>query len=97
MPVGLGVTKQEIDTRAGDIARAFQRAFDDVGTMQGFLLATPNPDLLELGYTDQEIATLKTAYTDLSQLAAIWVGQQALPAPKDFRTFVRQLWGVGAF
>lgn len=97
MPVGLPVTKQEIDTRAGDIARAFQRAFDDVGTMQGFLLATPNADLVALGYTDQEVATLKTAFTDLAQLATIWTGNATLDVAKDFRTFVRQLWGVGAF
>jgi hypothetical protein len=97
MAVGLAVTKEEIDTRAGDISRAFQRAFDDVITMQGFLLATPNPDLVDLGYTDQEVATLKTAFTDLQQLTSIWTGQAALPDPKDFRTFVRQIWGVGAF
>jgi hypothetical protein len=97
MSVGLPVTKSEVDSRAGDIARAFQRAFEDVGTMQTYLEATPNPDLVALGYTDQEVATLKTAYTDLTELATIWVGSAALAAPKDFRTFVRQLWGVGAF
>jgi len=97
MAIGLGTTKSEVDKRAGDIAQSFQRAFDDVVTMQGFLLATPNPDLIALGYTDQEVATLKTAFTDLQQLGTIWTGQAALAAPKDFRTFVRQLWGVGAF
>ena len=97
MSVGLPVTKQEIDTRAGDIAREFQRNFTDVATLQMYLEATPNADLVALGYTDQEVATLKTAFVDLTQLGAIWVGAQALADPKDFRTFVRQLWGVGAF
>lgn len=97
MSVGLPVTKQEIDTRAGDIAREFQRNFKDVATLQMYLEATPNADLVALGYTDQEVATLKTAFVDLTQLGAIWVGSQALADPKDFRTFVRQLWGVGAF
>jgi len=97
MSVGLPVTKAEIDTRAGDIARAFQRAFEDVLTMQTYLEATPNADLIALGYTDPEVATLKTAFADLTQLSRIWSGLDALPAPKDFRTFVRQLWGVGAF
>jgi hypothetical protein len=87
MSVGLPVTKTEIDTRAGDIARAFQKSFEDVYTMQTYLEATPNPDLVALGYTDQEVATL----------SQIWAGLEALAAPKDFRTFVRQLWGVGAF
>lgn len=97
MSVGLPVTKNEIDTRAGDIARAFQRNFEDVGTMQAYLAQTPDPDLVALGYTPDEIASLKTAYVDLEQLAKIWAGAEALPAPKDFRTFVRRLWGVGAF
>lgn len=97
MSVGLPVTKDEIDIRAGDIARAFQRLFGDVVTMQQYLLATPNPDLVELGYTEDDVAVLKTSFTDLMQLADIWVGNEALPEPKDFRAFVQQLWGVGAF
>jgi hypothetical protein len=97
MSVGLAVTKTEIDARAGDTARGFQKLFEDVYTMQTYLEATPNPDLVALGYTDAEVATLKTAFADLTQLAQIWGGLEALAAPKDFRTFVRQLWGVGAF
>lgn len=97
MAVGLPVTKAEIDARAGDIARGFQKAFGDVVTMQQFLVATSNDDLLAAGYTDPEIATLKTAYADLSQLAGIWTGSAALPAAKDFRVFVSRLWGVGSF
>jgi hypothetical protein len=97
MSVGLAVTKQELDTRAGDISRQFQRSFDDVLVLQGFLLATPDADLIALGYTADEVASLKTAFADLEQLARIWTGSDALPAAKDFRTFVRRLWGVGAF
>jgi hypothetical protein len=97
MSVGLPVTKDEIDMRAGDLARSFQRTFGDVVTMQQFLLATPTETLVALGYSDQEVATLKTAFTDLTELANIWIGATALPAAKDFRAFVKQLWGVGSF
>ena len=97
MSVGLAVTKAEIDTRAGDLARAFQRNFEDVATLQGYLEQTPNADLIALGYTDQDVATLKSASSDLSQLGRIFAGQEALTAPKNFRAFVRLLWGVGAF
>jgi hypothetical protein len=97
MSVGHPISKQEIDILAGDIARAFQDRFIDVGTMQSFLLATPNADLEALGYTADDVATLKTAFTDLAQLANIWAGQEALAAAKDFRVFVSRLWGVGAF
>lgn len=97
MAVGLAVTKAEIDGRAGDIARRFQQAFEDVATMQTYLEATPTPDLVALGYSDQDVAVLKTAFADLTQLGTIWVGAAPLPQAKDFRAFVRQLWGVGAF
>ena len=96
MSVGHPVTKGEIDAQAGDIARRFQKSFEDVLTMQTYLEATPNPDLVALGYTDQEVATLKTAFADLTELGSIWAGG-AGTVPKDYRTFVRQLWGVGAF
>ena len=97
MSVGLAITKQEVDTRSGDTARAFQRAFKDVITMQSFLQQTPDADLVALGYTQEEVTTLKSAYNDLTQLGTIWTGDAALPTPKDFRVFVRQIWGVGAF
>ena len=97
MSVGLAVTKAEIDARAGDLARAFQKSFEDVATLQGYLEQTPNADLIALGYTDQEVATLKSAASDLSQLGRIFAGAEALAAPKNFRAFVRLLWGVGAF
>ena len=97
MSVGLPVTKAEIDTRAGDIARGFQQAFENVLTMQTYLEATLDTDLVALGYTQQDVAMLKAAFGDLTQLAKIWSGAEALPAAKDFRAFVRHLWGVGAF
>jgi hypothetical protein len=97
MSVGLPVTKSEIDTRAGDIARMFQRQFEDVATMQGYLTATTEAQLIELGYTADDVASLKTAFADLAQLAKIWAGAEPLAAAKDFRVFVSRLWGVGAF
>jgi hypothetical protein len=97
MSVGLPVTKEEIDSRAGDTARGFQKLFEDVATMKVYLDATDEPTLVALGYTANEVAILKTAFADLAELATIWVGDAALAAPKDFRQFARQLWGVGAF
>ena len=97
MSVGLSVSQGEIDSRAGDIARRFQQVFEDVVTMQTYLEATPTADLVALGYSDQDVAVLKTAFADLTQLGTIWAGVAPLPQAKDFRTFVRQLWGVGAF
>jgi ABC-type transporter Mla subunit MlaD len=98
MSVGLPVTKQEIDARSGDIARAFQRLAGDTTTLKGYLDSATEEVLVELGYTANEVAVLKTSITDLEQLLVkIGYGSEALPAPKDFTAFLRQLWGVGAY
>ena len=39
----------------------------------------------------------KSAFADLWTLTGIWSGQSAPSAAYDYRTFVRQLWGVGSF
>jgi len=96
--VGLPVTKQEIDSRSGDLARAFQRLAGDTSTLKGYLDGATEEVLVELGYTTNEVAVLKTAITDLQQLlVAIGYGNEALATPKDFTAFLRQLWGVGAY
>ncbi len=96
--VGLAVTKQEIDARAGDIARAFQRLAGDTATLKGYLDSATEETLVALGYTPNDVAVLKTSTNDLEQLLIrIGYGREALATPKDFTTFVRQLWGVGAF
>jgi hypothetical protein len=97
MSVGLPVTKDEIDARSGDISRTFQRVFEDVLTMQEYLTATVDADLVALGYTTEEVGLLKSAFADLEQLGRIWDGSEGLAAAKDFRIFVQRLWGVGAF
>ena len=98
MSVGYATSKGEIDNRAGDICRRAQQLFRDVTVMQGYLTQTPNADLVGMGYSDQDVADLKTAFTDLSNLGTIFVGQDSPVAlPYDFRTFVRLIWGVGAF
>ncbi len=97
MSVGLPVTKLEIDNRAGDFARAFQRAFIQVGVMKAYLDATPDADLIALGYIQAEVTNLKTAVNELTQLSTIWNGVANLSVAKDFKVFVSRIWGVGAF
>jgi len=97
MAIGLAVSKSELDSRAGELARGFQKQFGDVLTLKGFLDTKTESDLTAMGYTAQEVAVLKTAMTDLFTLASIWSGQASQTSPYDFRQFVRQLWGVGSF
>ncbi len=96
MSVGILVTKGEIDSRMGQLARDYQKVFRDLGILKGYFDATANVNLEGLGYTTQEVAVLKSAIADLHQLYQISIGVANLTVAKDFTTFVRQLWGVGA-
>lgn len=96
MSVGITVTKGEVDTRMGEIARGFQNLFSDSAIMKTFFDTHVDADLVALGYTAGEVAILKSAIADITQLFTIYSGQATLAAPKDFTTFLRQLWGVGA-
>lgn len=97
MSVGLVVTKVEIDSRAGDLARSFQRAFLHIPILKSYLDATPDSDLIAMGYTQTEVTNLKTAINELNQLMTIWNGTVNLTVAKDFKVFVSRIWGLGAF
>jgi len=97
MSVGLAVTKNEIDSRAGDIARGFQRHFKDVITIKAYLDATPDADLITMGYTQTEVTNLKTAVNEMNQLQTIFNGAANLAVAKDFKVFISRIWGLGAF
>jgi hypothetical protein len=97
MSVGLAQSKSEVDARAGDIARRFQQTFRDVGTLKSYLDRTADADLVALGYTDPEVATLRSAADDMWTLTTIFTGSATQTAAYDFRQFLSALWGVGAF
>lgn len=96
MSVGLLTTKGEIDSRMGDLARSQQKVFKELTVLKGYLDATVDADLIALGYTQDEVAILKSAAADLSEFSQVFVGNVAVSPAKDFSQFVRQLWGVGA-
>lgn len=96
MSVGILVTKGEIDSRMGDVARSLQKVFKEHSVLKSFLDSKLDADLVALGYTAGEVAVLKSASSDLNQLFTIYSGTANLATAKDFTTFLRQLWGVGA-
>lgn len=96
MSVGLKITKEEIDTRMGQLARDFQGLFADEIILKSFFDSTTDPTLVALGYTAGEVAVLKSAIADIEQLRRISVGEITLVASKDFTIFLKQIWGVGA-
>lgn len=95
MSVGMSVLKPDIDMTAGSVCRNLSVVMAQVGTLQAFLAAKTEADLVALGYTTGEVAVLKSAFARLDVLRQIYEGKVAQGAtPEDFTTFPRQLWGL---
>lgn len=96
MAVGLGRSRADIDYRAGQLATALRNTFDEIDRFQAFLAGFPDADLeaAPIGYTTTDVAQLKSAFTDLAQLGAVYRGTATRTPAYDYRTFAKLLTGV---
>lgn len=92
---GIAVTKEQIDSVAGQLALDIADVGHRVSAFKAWLDTKSVSDLEALGYSTQEANVIKSAYADAAEHIAIFTGSAALAQPKDFRTFLRQLWGFG--
>ena len=95
MQAGLTQSKAEINQTAGMRARNLRDALADVRQFKDDLDATTEQTLLDLGFTAEEVATLRSAYTDLAKLEAIFRGADTQAVAADMRVFPRRIWGIG--
>jgi len=93
--VGIQVTKAQINEWVGSAALDVALAFNRVRQVKAWLDTQAVEDLVALGFTEQEAATIKSAYADLARAAAIGMGADVQGEPYDFTTFARRLWGLG--
>jgi hypothetical protein len=97
MPAGLNaaLTKQSIDITIGDACQKLNIAFIDVGNATRFLAPAQDADLIELGYTAEDVANLRSAMADLDRLRRVYEGLEGVDPAYDFRTFSQRLYGTG--
>jgi len=95
MTVGLNNEKTQVDETAGRIARDLNVVMERIADFAYWLDGIGQAELVAGGYTEQEAATLLSAYADLDELRSIYQGALDLPTAKDFRTFARRIWGFG--
>jgi hypothetical protein len=97
VPAGLNanLTKQSVDQTVGDVSQAINIALEDVASTQAWLLSYEDDAMVALGYTQEEVNQIKSAFGDLDQLRRIYQGLEALAAAKDFRGFAKLLYGTG--
>jgi len=83
-----------INNRAGQVAKAMRDVLTDVQHMKAFFDTKTDAELEALGYTAQEVAVLKSAYTQLDQLRLVATGQAEQVGANNFLYFSNQLLGV---
>jgi hypothetical protein len=96
MSVGFAVDKGVIDGRAGNIVMQLREYFDQVSLLKVWLDATPDTTLqaAPFSYTAPEVATLKSAITDLDNLRKVANGQQAQAQANNFFFWANKLTGI---
>jgi hypothetical protein len=96
---GIPITKDRINTQAGAIAAAVFTALQNVVEFKAWLDSVSVNDLETIySFTSDDAAVLKSAYTELADLAALWAGgAPAATLPHDYRVFPRRLIGVGVY
>jgi predicted trehalose synthase len=88
------LSKTSVDNTVGITAQKLNETFRDIASTKAFLDGYEDAVLIELGYTPQDVANMKTAYNDLDALRQVYEGLTA-SAVKDYRAFASRIWGVG--
>jgi hypothetical protein len=95
MSAGYVVTKTDSDNMIGAITRDVNSVFTHITQYAAWLDATGHDDLVAMGYSENDIANLRTAIGDLKELADVYTGASVPAQAKDFRIFISRLWGLG--
>jgi hypothetical protein len=97
MAAGLPVDRAQLDRDLGTALRDLRNVFYRLRNIKKWTDQRTAADLVaQLGYDlVTEANVLKSAIADAGQLIDIFDGDAALPAAKEFDTFIQQLWGLG--
>jgi hypothetical protein len=81
---------------SGQVCRQIEQWVPDALKMADWLSAMPDADLMAppYGYTSDEVALLKSAFTDLALLAKIYKGLETLDPARDLSVFAKRLAGL---
>lgn len=97
MSIGLPIDRQALDYATGATAQAIHTNLARAAQLKAWLDAHDTATLTAppFGYTEGEVAALKSAFADLDQLRTVYEGTAAVAQAQDFRQFVRQVYGLG--
>lgn len=93
---GYSVDRGGVDAIVGSLSRQIEQWAADTLKIKAFLDATPDATLEvpPYNYSADDVALIKSAFTDLALLAGIYLGQQTIDTARDLGTFSRRLAGI---
>lgn len=94
MSLGYAVSKNDVDSKAAQLALTLRTNFDGIRHFKIWLDTKTDQDLINLGYVQGEVNILRSATGDMDELRRIYEGLANLAVAKDFRTFAKLLTGV---
>lgn len=97
MPVGIPVTKADVNNTFTTLSRQLHNTFQSIQQFQTYLAATPDQDLIDMGFSSGEVAQIKSGMTDADQLRQVFQGTATRTPAYDYRTFLKLGLGVGLF
>lgn len=97
MPVGIPVTKADVNNTYTALSRQLHNTFQSIQQFQVYLAATPDADLVTMGFTNGEVAQIKSGMTDADQLRQVFQGTATRTPAYDYRVFLKLALGVGLF
>jgi hypothetical protein len=108
MSLGTQPTKADVDAMLTDITRSLNIAFDRIRNAEVWELAQLDAFFTGLGYSSNDITTLRTIIRDLDSLRQVYEGTSVVVAGgapgdgtvqvgngRDFRAFAKQAWEFG--
>lgn len=94
MSIGQTVAKPILDELMGTNALNLLRELRKVDEIRAYLLATPDADLVAMGYTSGEVATFKSAYADVAHGHRVLLGLDTQTPAADLLVNLRLLAGA---
>jgi hypothetical protein len=94
MSVGIPVDKATLDRTIGNCIIGLHNQFATIEKIQAYLAARDTPTLMGMGYTEDDVTLVKSAFSQLTALIAIAEGQGTQAEENNFFFFADQLTGL---
>lgn len=91
---GFSTDKATVDAVAGQVVVTLRDNLARAVRIKAWLDARTDADLMAQGWTSDEVAVLKSAFTDLAKLAQVADGQAVQAQASDFFFWADRLTGI---